>query len=152
MHPNYLNNKIYKEEDKPNLDSLYYSKLRIKLEEDLDLTNVLYLRILYPISGDGHNKCFLSKLKTRLESIHDIKINCTILQDILPSMFSLIENNETGIYNFVNPGSIRIPDILNIIDSNMSYLIVKTVDESPHLNVDKLLNKYPKINNVIDAL
>ena len=144
----YKNKGIYNESVVPNLEDFYYSKVRIMLEKDLDYKNVLYLRILYPISGDNHEKCFINKIKTRLNTVHDIKINCTVLQDLIPGMFNLIENNKTGIYNFTNPGLISIPEIINIIDDKLKFNIEKTIDEYPELNISKLKLELPSIKDI----
>ena len=87
----YESNGIYNQKVKPNKNNLYYSKVRIMLESELEtrnmFTNVLYLRILYPISGYGHEKCFLSKIKSRVNTTHDVKINSTLLFDLITNMF-----------------------------------------------------------------
>ena len=99
----YRNPGIYTEDDIPDYTDMFYCKTRILLEQMLDTDKVLYLRVMYPISNDGHSKCFLSKLKTRLTSIHNTKINFTYLPtmmvDVLPE---LVHKNVTGIFNFVN--------------------------------------------------
>ena len=145
-------NGFYNEKSKPNLTKLYYSRIRKMLEEDLDYSNVLYLRILYPISGDGHEKCFLSKIKTRLNSVHDVKINCTVLPDLLPAMIKLIEADQTGIYNFVNPNTISIPEIINQIYKTSYYNITYTDDTITELDTNKLISFCPTVNNIHDAL
>jgi len=148
----YKNKGLYNENDLPNLEELYYSKVRIMLEKDLDYENVLYLRILYPISGDNHEKCFINKIKTRLNTVHDIKINCTVLQDLIPSLFNLIENNKTGIYNFTNSGTISIPEIINIIDNKLEYNIEKYVENYPELDNSKLKYDCTDIKDTKDAI
>ena len=40
---------FFSEEYEPNFESFYYSKIRIMLEKNLDYSNILYLRFLYPI-------------------------------------------------------------------------------------------------------
>ena len=130
----YKNKGIYNESVVPNLEDFYYSKVRIMLEKDLDYKNVLYLRILYPISGDNHEKCFINKIKTRLNTVHDIKINCTVLQDLIPGMFNLIENNN------IEEGT--------IIDDKFKFNIEKTIDEYPELNISKLKLELPSIKDI----
>lgn len=148
----YNDKGIYTEEDIPNKNDLYYSTVRIMLEKDLNYSNILYLRILYPISGDGHEKCFLSKLKKRLNTIHDVKINSTILSELIPNMFTLIESNMTGIFNFVNPGLISIPEIIKKLDEKMEFKIIKKDYNNPELDTQKLLKECPKIKNIYDFI
>jgi len=152
----YNNEGFYNEKDEPNKDDLYYSRVRIMLEKDLEagnmFTNVLYLRILYPISGDGHEKCFLSKLKKRLNTVHDVKINSTILYDLIPNMFLLIEQKTTGIFNFVNPGLISIPELITSIDKNLYFKIVQKNYNNPELDTKKLLTLCPLVKSICDCL
>ena len=150
----YNNKGLYNEEHEPNKNDLYYSKVRILLEKALKnenmFTNVLYLRILYPISGDGHKKCFLTKLKTRLESIHDVKINTTILSDLIPNVFSLVESKTTGIFNFVNPGLISISDLIKKFDNKIEFKVVEKNYDNPELDTTKLLEKCNNIKKIHD--
>jgi nucleoside-diphosphate-sugar epimerase/dTDP-4-dehydrorhamnose 3,5-epimerase-like enzyme len=143
---------FYTENDEGNHESLFYSHLRILLEERLDYSNVLYLRILYPISDVDHEKCFLKKIASRLNNIDDIKINCTILPDLLPKLFDIIEKNTTGKLNFVNTGLISIPDIIKTIYPNKEYKIRKKVYDEIELDTSKLLKISPEINKTLDAL
>ena len=151
----YSNEGFYNEKDEPNKDDLYYSRVRIILEKDLEagnmFTNVLYLRILYPISGDGHEKCFLTKVKTRLNTVHDVKINSTILYDLIPNMFALVEANTTGIFNFVNPGLISIPELITSIDKNLDFKIVQKNYNNPELDTKKLLTFCPSVKSINDC-
>ena len=59
---------VFTETDPPNATGSVYSKLRADLERFLPYYSdcVLFLRVHFPVSGDGHNKCFLSKLRSRL--------------------------------------------------------------------------------------
>lgn len=152
----YNNEGLYNEKDKPNKDDLYYSRVRIMLENELEgrnmFTNVLYLRILYPISGDGHEKCFLSKLKTRLNTVHDVKINSTILPNLIPNMFLLIENRTTGIVNFVNPGLISIPELIMNTDNKLDFKIVHKNYNNPELDTKKLLMLCPLVKSIYECI
>ena len=152
----YNNEGLYNEKDKPNKDDLYYSRVRIMLENELEarnmFTNVLYLRILYPISGDGHEKCFLSKVKTRLNTVHDVKINSTILPNLIPNMFLLLEKKTTGILNFVNPGLISIPDLITSTNTDLEFKILQKPYNNPELDIKKLLVLCPLIKSIYECL
>jgi nucleoside-diphosphate-sugar epimerase/dTDP-4-dehydrorhamnose 3,5-epimerase-like enzyme len=153
---------IYNEDYLDNINNvkLYYSKLRITLEEQVkQFDNILYLRFLYPIAYNKHQKCFLTKLIERKDNIHNIKINCSVLYDLIPKMFILIENNITGIYNFVNNGLISIPDIINIVfKKNIKFNIFNIENkQEPELDCNKLNNilinlKQNPVKNIYDAL
>lgn len=113
----YKNKGIYSVEEKPDYFDLFYSYTRIMLEDIIKRVypeDVLYLRVMYPISNDNNPKCFLSKLKNRLQSIHDIEICVTYLPFmILETLKELLKIKKTGIVNFVNEGKISIPNLLN---------------------------------------
>ena len=85
----------------------------------------------------GCKKCFLTKLKTRLESIHDVKINTTILSDLIPNVFSLVESKTTGIFNFVNPGLISISDLIKKFDNKIEFKVVEKNYDNPELDTTK---------------
>lgn len=143
---------LYSENDEPHTMEKYYSKVKIMLENDLDYSNVLYLRFHYPISGDYHDKCLLKKILNKLNTIHDVKINCTFLPELIPKMFDMIELNTTGIYNFVNPGLISIPKIINLIDPNIQYKITNINNINTELDTKKLLTLFPNIKNIQDSI
>lgn len=97
--------KLFTEKDIPNYVGTFYSKTRSILEgiiRDVYNENVLYLRLLYPITCDGDSMCFLEKLKTRVSNIHDTKITVSVLPSLLPKLHLLLEQKLTGILNFVN--------------------------------------------------
>lgn len=105
---------ILTEEAAPTLTSLVYVRLRAEFESHMHLFNhVLYLRIIYPVSGDGHPKCFLSKMKLRVSNVHDVQVPLTVLPDLFPKIPGLIESRRNGILNFVNAGTIGLPKLLS---------------------------------------
>jgi len=107
----------YTEEDVPNNNSSYYCSCRIILEKCLECyTNILMLRIEYPISLDDNPKCFLNKLKLRTKSIDDVEINATVIPDLFKYIPFLVENNKTGLLNFVNKNSIKLGELLELIN------------------------------------
>lgn len=134
--------KTYTEEDEGNLTDLYYSYVRIFLEKEVKkYNNILYLRILYPISGDGNPKCFYTKLLMRTNSIHKKRVNITTIPlfELLPKM---LENNEVGIFNFVNKNTIFLHEILDMEKVNYK-LVICEANSDPILDTTKLESKYP---------
>ena len=103
---------MYTEEDAPDLESRVYCKWRARLEKALQ-TNVLYLRIIYPCTFDGHPKCFWTKMKARRQSVHDVHVPLTIVPSLFPELPKLIESKATGIFNFVNEGTISLKEFVN---------------------------------------
>jgi dTDP-glucose 4,6-dehydratase len=142
---------VYTEESAPNLTNKYYSEIRGLLERDIKkYPNVLYLRILYPISGTGHEKCFLTKLRQRVNSIHDVLINCTVMPDMFPKIFQMIERGSVGIFNFVNGGLISPSKIISIADPDISQTVVPPDSGYAQVELsDKKLSKECKGNTEV---
>jgi len=72
----------------------------------------LYLRVLYPITGDGDQRCFMEKLKIRRSNIHDTKVTVSVLPSLLPKLPILLDQKVTGILNFVNDDVISLSELL----------------------------------------
>ena len=107
--------EVYTEQDPADLTRKVYAKWRTELEKILPFyENVLYLRILYPVSLDGHPKCFLQKMLGRAKSVHPVAVNLTILPSLIPRLAELCQKGTTGILNFVNPGQITLPRLLEL--------------------------------------
>lgn len=128
-----------------NDENNYYSKCRILLEEQIkEFNNYMYLRINYPFSYKSDSqKNLLTKIKNYTE-IEDISLSITNLDSLIPVMIKMIENNESGIFNFVNKGQINIYELykyLNVrLDLNLEKSVKKTNRESVKLYPDKLEN------------
>jgi dTDP-4-dehydrorhamnose reductase len=105
----------YTEEDKADQTNKVYTKWRTELEKHIPFYgNVLYLRIIYPCTLDGNVKCFLSKMVARAKTVHPVSVCLTIVPSLFPVLSKLSEKGVTGILNFVNKGSISLPDLLKI--------------------------------------
>ncbi len=76
-------------------------------------TNCLILRLRMPVSDDLHSRNFVTKI-SKYERVVDIPNSNTILHDLLPASILLAEHNETGIYNFTNPGAISHNEVLTL--------------------------------------
>lgn len=108
----YTGNKAtYTEDDEPDLVSRVYCKWRVALEKVLR-PNVLYLRIIYPCTFDGHPKCFYQKMLARKASVHDVSVPLTVVPSLFPKLPELIETGTTGIFNFVNQGTVPLKDLI----------------------------------------
>jgi len=73
--------------------------------------NTLILRLRMPVSDDLHSRNFVTKI-AKYERVVDIPNSNTILHDLLPASILLAEHQETGIYNFTNPGAISHNEVL----------------------------------------
>jgi len=127
-------------------ESNYYAKCRIILEEQVKhFKNYMLLRINYPLSFNTNNiknpKNLVNKL-LKYKNIENISLSVTNLDSMCPIIPIMIENNETGIFNFVNKEQINIIDLVDIIyktlNKSMNIDIVFTTRQSVKLVPDKL--------------
>jgi 3,5-epimerase/4-reductase len=117
--------KFYSENEEGNYKKNFYSESRIYLENIIkNYSNVLYLRINYPISSNKSNKNLMTKLLT-YKNIEQLELSITCIDELFIILLEMIENNENGICNFVNPGSIKLIEILEIYN--------KYNDKNPHV-------------------
>lgn len=134
---------VYTEDDIGDLTKFVYCRYKILLESVL-VPNVLFLRIMYPASFDGHPRCFYQKTLGRRHTLHNSRVSITSIPDLFPQLDRLIQQNPTGIYNFVIDGSVRLSEFFE--DS------VQCSDEEPYgsyeLSANKLKALIPVINNI----
>lgn len=156
---------IFTEKDEPNFSDSYYSKTKIITEKVLkELPNVLILRIRMPLSDDLHPRNFITKI-TKYQKVVNIPNSMTVLHELLPIACDMINKKKTGVYNFTNPGVISHNEILEFyktyIDPNFRWenfsvdeqaKILKAGRSNNQLNVNKLLQEYPNINNITIAV
>ena len=137
--------RVYLETDTGNNLSNYYGECRILLENIVkQYDNVLYLRINYPISSKPSNKNLLTKLLS-YKTIDNVEISVTYIDNLFPILFKMVEQNESGICNFTNPGQIKLLDIINIYNdttkSQLNPLINNSLDNSLTLESSNIKNK-----------
>lgn len=108
----FKNDRLYGELDVGNNTNNFYGECRINLENIIkNYSNVLYLRINYPISDIQSNKNLLTKLLSYTQ-IDDCELSITYIDNLFPILINMIENKEIGICNFTNPGYIDIATII----------------------------------------
>lgn len=113
---------IHKEDESGDFYDNFYSESRIYLEKIvINYKNVLYLRINYPISSCFNPKNLLVKI-INFTKISNCKISITCVDTLFPLLSHIIENYETGIINFVNPG------IINLVDIKKQYNSMNKID------------------------
>lgn len=133
----------------------------------MNYKNVLCLRLRMPVSDDLHPRNFVTKI-TKYERVVDVPNSNTILYDLLPAAIVMAEKNETGVYNFTNPGAISHNEVLslfqNIVRPSFKWKNFSLEDQSKvikagrsncELDTEKLTNKLKehdlKIPEVHDA-
>jgi len=148
---------IYTETDPGDHDGKVYSKWRIELEKVIPMyAHVLYLRILYPVTLDGHSKCFITKMLLRASSVHPIRVSLTVVPDLFPTISTLCNASAHGVYNFVNEGTISLVRLLTMYSEKREKITVNVSTQGEarggyELSVAKL-KTITDVRSVEDAL
>lgn len=148
----FKNDKFYDESEEGNFFSNFYGKCRINLENMCKhYENVLYARVNYPISSIKSSKNLITKLLS-YETIENKEITLTYIDELIPYLLDMIQNNETGICNLVNEGTINLTTVLDTYATIKShtYKISEKIDSEKSSSLLKIgkLNKY----NVMSTL
>jgi dTDP-glucose 4,6-dehydratase/dTDP-4-dehydrorhamnose 3,5-epimerase len=154
-----IDNEIgFVEDDTPNFNGNFYSKMRIVEEELLQAyPNVLNLRITYPMVSGLHPKSFLTKL-LRYSRIESIPISITVVDDLWPILIDMSFKRVTGTFNFNNPNTISHDEILNayraIVNENHTWLVVapSKLCAASRLSSKKLLDLGYHVPDIKDSI
>ena len=107
--------KLYTEENEGDFTNNFYAQSRILLENAAKVyPNLLYLRINYPICHTQSDKNLITKLM-KYTKIDSCEFSCTYVNELFPLCIKMIECGEKGVCNFMNPGTINLIDIKNIL-------------------------------------
>ena len=157
----------FTEESKPNFSGSFYSKNRIETEQLLsNYNNLCILRLRMPISDNLHSKSLITKI-IKYSTVINIPNSMTVLDDLIPFISIVLKKKLTGIFNLVNTGVIRHPEILKLykfyINPNYEYSIISEEEQSKkvlvarsncHLSNGKI-SKFiyiPNIHNSIEKI
>lgn len=168
----------FKEEDAPNFVGSFYSMTKGHVEpvsipgeassisecaSDVrqilaSYNNVLILRLRMPVSDDLHPRNFVTKI-SKYDRVVDIPNSNTILHDLLPGSILLAEHNNTGVYNFTNPGAISHNEVLalfkEVVRPNYTWKnfsleeqakVIKAGRSNCKLDTTKLVSKLKEYN------
>jgi dTDP-4-dehydrorhamnose reductase len=150
--------KGFTESDEPNCLTSFYYQSKVYLEKMLQqYPNVLNLRFGMPASSDTNPRNFIIKI-TKYKKVINVLNSLSVLDDLLPVAVDMSLRKLTGIYNFVNPGTISHNEVLELykqyIDPAFTYQNFSLEEQSQllkggrsncELNVSKLLYEYPDI-------
>ena len=99
----------------PDYFDLYYSRTKIYSEQPLvNLSrayDILITRIRIPLDDRPHPKNILSKL-IQYKRVIDIPNSVTYVPDFLAALKHLLKIKARGLYNIVNKGTLRYPQLL----------------------------------------
>jgi len=106
-----------KEEVIPMYFDLFYSRTKIYSEQVLKLLslnkNILIIRTRIPLDDRPHPKNILTKLLS-FKRIIDTPNSVSYLPDMMKAIKHLIAIDARGIYNVVNKGGLRYPQLLDV--------------------------------------
>ena len=158
---------IFTEEDEPNFFGSGYSIVKGFTDRYMHILNdsVLNLRIRMPITDDlTSHRNFIYKI-THYEKICSIPNSMTVLPELLPIVFDMIENAKVGTYNLCNPGTISHNEILEMyikyIDPTFTYqnftleeqsLILRADRSNNEMDSTKLKEEYPDVLSIHESI
>ncbi len=155
----------FHENDLPNFHGSSYSIVKGFTDMMMHMyPNVLNLRIRMPITNNMNPRNFITKI-TSYKKICSIKNSMTVLDELLPYVIKMMEDNIVGTINLTNPGLISHNEILEmykeIVDPNFKWenfsqeeqkKILKADRSNNYMDTTKLEKMYPNLLNIKDAV
>lgn len=113
----YVRSRPITEREVPDFFDLYYSRSKIYAERALEIlsskSNVLIMRLRIPLDNRPHRRNILTKL-IKYKKIIDIPNSVTYMPDFLRALKHLMARDARGLYNVVNKGALRYPNLIKI--------------------------------------
>ena len=135
----------FNEKSLPNFFGSAYSTAKGFTERLLNLINgpILNLRIRMPIVGEDNPRNFITKI-TRYQKICSVPNSMTVLPELLPFVFDMMENKTIGTMNLTNPGLITHNEILEMykemVDKDFTWENFTLEEQSKILDSDRSNN------------
>ncbi len=130
-HYDYTKDSPIKEEEIPDFFDLYYSRTKIYTERALDVLsdkfNFLIARIRIPLDNRPGPRDILTKL-VDYKKVIDLPNSVTYIPDFIKALKHLMRIGAKGIYNVVNRGALRYPELLNIYKKYVPGFKYKVID------------------------
>jgi len=116
----------FDDDEKPNFFGSSYSTVKSYTDRLMGyFDSVLTLKIRMPIVDTPNGRNFITKI-VNYEKICSIKNSMSVLDDLLEIMIDMIKHNQTGRFNFTNPGLISHNEILEmyreIVDPTFTWV------------------------------
>ena len=152
--------RAFAEDDPPQqteMDRFFYVRMRVHLETLLaSYSHVLNLRVMYPLSGDGHERSLLSKL-LRFPTVISQPISLTVTDSLFPIAVRMAQARKVGTFHLVNKGTITHDEILQIyrehVDGSASWTLGTSGGQAaPKLATEKLEEFAPELPSARDAV
>lgn len=130
-HYDYSKDEPIDENKIPDFFELFYSRTKIYSDQALALLAkkhpILIARIRVPLDNYPHLKNLLTKLITYRKVI-DLPNSVTYIPDFLLALRHLIEINAQGVFNVVNKGSLKYPELMEIYKKHMPDFKYEVID------------------------
>ena len=114
----------------PDYFDLYYSRTKIYSEQPLvNLSrayNILITRIRIPLDDRPHPKNILSKL-IQYKRVIDIPNSVTYVPDFIAALKHLLKSDARDLYNVVNKGTLRYPQLLKRYQKHVPEFQFETI-------------------------
>ncbi|MBL7198142.1 MAG: sugar nucleotide-binding protein [Candidatus Omnitrophica bacterium] len=159
----YSKDRPIKEEEISLFFDLFYSRSKIYSERTLEVLSrkfdILIPRIRIPLDNRPHPKNILTKL-INYKRVIDIPNSITYIPDFIKALKHLLKINAKGIYNVVNKGGLRYPQLLDVYKKYIPDFKYKIIDykrlnlvrTNLILSTKKLEKTGFKVRNIKDAL
>lgn len=130
-HYDFLKNNPLTEAAPPDFHDLFYSRSKIYSENALlsmtTCENALIVRIRVPLDNRKNPRNLLDKL-IRFRRVIDVPNSVTYIPDFLKAMAHLIKKDCRGIYNVVNTGPLRYPQLMEAYRKFVPGYVYERVD------------------------
>ena len=163
-HYDYKQDSPIGEERVPDFFGLFYSRSKIYSEQPLSILASIYpiliVRIRIPLDNRPNPKNLLDKL-INYKKVIDVPNSVTYIPDFVRALKHLIDIQATGLYNVVNNGGLRYPELLDIYRRHVpgfkyeiiDYKKLKLVRTNLILSTEKLEKsgfRMPGIHEVLE--
>jgi len=160
----YKKDKPIVENKLPDFFELFYSRSKIYSERALEILsnkyNILILRLRVPLDNRPHTKNILDKLIKYHNNIIDLPNSITYIPDFLKALKHLLNIDAKGIFNVVNKGGLRYPDLMDTYKKYVPGFEYKVIDSRKLnlvrtnllLSTDKLEKSGFKIRGIKEVL
>ena len=119
-----------REESQDYFFKLFYSRSKIYAERAIEPLardyNILIVRIRIPLLNAKHPKNVLDKL-LKYNQVIDIPNSVTYIPDFVKAIKHLIKIDARGVYNVVNKGGLRYPDLMKVYQKYVPEFKLQTI-------------------------
>jgi len=162
-HFDYSKDKPITEDKAPDFFELFYSRSKIYSEQALNLLSekypILIIRIRVPLDNRPHPRNILTKL-VGYKKVIDIPNSVTYIPDFVAALRHLIEIKAKGVFNIVNKGALRYPELMDVYKKYVPGFEYQTIDSKTLglvrtnliLSVDKLERSGFKMRGINEVL